>query len=421
MWKYLLSSVAPSVLLALTAAAQAPTAISPEGIAPLGDASLTALVTRTLAQHPRVLAAQAGVSASQALAQAADRPVFNPEIETDFARSDTSDRLIGFSQTLDWAGRRGARTSVAESERRVADELLAAARRDVTLELLRALAEVRSARALEDLALLRIDLTQRFATVAQQRRQAGDLTQVELNVANLAFAQAQIERASAASALATAQQNLRALTLQTTTDSMPRLPTDLPPLRVGEDDVTRLVAALPEVRARREQVAVAAAEVTLRDTERHASPTLTLSGGKEDGDSTLGLSFSMPLNVRNRFVYEVSAARATRAQAESALDNVMVVARARLEAATESYALTRAAWEGWLATGQPNLSEQSDLLERMWRAGELGVAEYLVQLNQTLDTQSSAVDLQRRLWLAWLDWLAAAGRIGAWLGLPMEG
>jgi len=420
MLKYLILSIASSALFAVTATAQPPTAISSFDVPPVDDPSLTALVRETLAQHPQVSAAQAGLDASEALALAAGRPLFNPEFATDFASSDTSDRVIGLSQTIDWANRRGARTAVAESERRVAEQLLAGSRRDIALELLAALAEYRATGALEDLALLRLDLMQRFAEVARQRQQAGDLTQVDLNVANLAYAQAEIERARAASELAAAEQALRALTLRPTTDALPRLPTGLPALRLDGEEIEALVADIPEVRAQRGQLAVAEAEVALRERERRANPTLRLAGGREDGESTIGLSFSMPLNVRNRGLHEVSAARAARVQAESQVDNLTIRARARLQAATTSYSLIRTAWDQWLATGQPNLVEQTELLERFWRAGELGVTEYLVQLNQTLDTQASAVELQRGLWLSWLEWLAAAGKIGAWLGLPVE-
>ena len=384
------------------------------------DPSLVSLVRETLAVHPQVLAAAAGLDASQALELAASRPVFNPELDVNFESSDTSDRVLALSQTLDWAGQRGARTEVADWEREVAEQTLAAERRDIAVELLATLAEYWTARELDALGILRLDLMQRFSGVAQQRRQAGDLTQVDLNVANLAYSQAQIDRASAAAALAETEQLLRALAPPGAAGSWPRLPDELAAVRLTESDVVELVAAVPEVRIQQNELSAADAMVTLRDRERRANPRLSLLGGQEEGESLIGLSVSVPLNVRNRFLHEVSAARATRQQADREVDNVTIRARARLLAATQRYALTRDAWSQWLATGEPNLAQQTELLERMWRAGELDVTEYLVQLNQTLDTQASALELNRQLWLAWFEWLAAAGQVGAWLGLPVE-
>ena len=384
------------------------------------DPALVDLVRETLSYHPQVLAAEAGVVTGEALEQAASRPVFNPEIGVDFESADTDDRVLALSQTLDVAGQRRARRAVASSERQVAEQQLAAARRDLTLELLSTLAEYWTARELDALGVLRIDLMQRFAEVAQQRQQAGDLTQVALNVANLAYSQARIERTGSAAALAETEQFLEALTPQSGLGGWPQLPQELAAVELSEGDSLRLVATVPEMRIQQERLAVADATVTLRDRERRANPTLSLMGGEEENESLIGLSFSMPLNVRNRFQYEVSAARAVKLQAERDLDNVTIRAQARLQAATQRYALTRDAWRQWLETGAPNLAEQTELIERLWRAGELEVTDYLVQLDQTLDTQASALELRRRLWFAWFEWLAAAGELGTWLGLPIE-
>jgi cobalt-zinc-cadmium efflux system outer membrane protein len=390
------------------------------GLAPLDDPALVGLVRETLERHPEVLAAEAGVSASEALQQAASRPLFNPEIGVDFENADTSDRVLALSQTLDVARQGNARTEVARSERQVAEQELAAARQGLTVELLSALADYWTTRELDALALLRVELMQRFAEVARQRQRAGDLNQVDFNVANLAYSQARIEWAGVAAALAETEEGLRALSTTGISATWPRLPADFAAIELSEGETSRLVTAVPAVQILRERLAVTDAAVTLRDRERRANPTLSLFGGEEEDESLIGLSFSIPLNIRNRFQHEVAAARATRVQAERELDNVTIRARANLEAATQRYALIREAWEQWLMTGAPNLAEQTDLLDRLWRAGELGVTDYLVQLDQTLDTQASALELQRRLWLAWFDWLAAAGQVGPWLGLPIE-
>jgi cobalt-zinc-cadmium efflux system outer membrane protein len=389
--------------------------------APLEDPALVGLVRQTLEQHPAALAAEAGVSASEALQQAASRPLFNPEIGFDLESADTDDRVLALSQTLDVARQRGARAEVARSERQVAEQQLAAARQSLAVELLSTLADYWTARELDALGVLRVELMQRFADVAQQRQRAGDLNQVDFNVANLAYSQARIERAGAAAALAENEQILRALAPTGMSNGWPGLPADLATIELSEGDAVRLVTAVPEVRIRRERLAVAEAAVTLRDRERQANPTLSLVGGKEEGESLIGLSFTMPLNLRNRFQSEVSAARASRVQSERELDDVTIRARASLEAATQRYVLIHEAWRQWLDTGAPNLAEQTDLLDRLWRSGELGVTDYLVQLGQTLDTQASALELQRRLWIAWFEWLAAAGQVGTWLGLPIEG
>ena len=55
------------------------------------------------------------------------------------------------------------------------------------------------------------------------------------------------------------------------------------------------------------------------------------------------------------------------------------------------------------------------MLEKLWRAGEISTSDYLVQLKQNLDTALSALALESQAWQAWLDYLAAAGRLTDWL------
>jgi cobalt-zinc-cadmium efflux system outer membrane protein len=177
------------------------------------------------------------------------------------------------------------------------------------------------------------------------------------------------------------------------------------------------VADLPEIRAIRAEVSVADGRIDLRERERKAKPTLGLTAGTEEDESLVGLTFSMPLNVRNRFSHEIAAAHADRNATERLYENAHNRARARLMAATERYRLTRDAWDSWLQSGQPNLEQQSDLLQRLVTAGELSTTDYLVQLNQTLDTAASAVELRHQLLLAWIEWLAASGQTDTWLGM----
>jgi len=392
------------------------------GVQPVEAPELVTLVRDTLGRHPQVLAAVANLDARGALRDAADRPLFNPQLETSYVSSDTNDSVIALSQTIDRTDLRGARTTVAERERDTAATQLSIDRRDLAVEVLSTLADYWTARDLLTLSDLRADLAQRFADMAQQRFEVGDLVpQSRLNVAQLAYSQTRILQASANADLAAAEELLRALTLRASGEAWPDLPTNLPQIRFGEEQRASLIANAPAVRIQQTRLAAADATVELRDRERRANPTFSLLGGEEENESMVGLSFSMPLNFRNRYTYEVAAARAQRLAAERELANVTMRARARLEAATRRYELTHQAWIEWGDIGEMNLSRQTELLERLWRAGELGLTEYLVQLNLTVDAQASALRLRRDLWQAWFEWLAAAGELGTWLDLPVEG
>ena len=97
-------------------------------------------------------------------------------------------------------------------------------RRSIAGELLRLLGEYWTAAALDELVETRISLMRSFADLALQRSQAGDLTQVELNSANLAYAQAEIAHAAAESARAGVDQSLRAVVPIPVSAEWPSLP-----------------------------------------------------------------------------------------------------------------------------------------------------------------------------------------------------
>ena len=256
--------------------------------------------------------------------------------------------------------------------------------------------------------------------MAEQRRKAGDINQVELDLARLANTQAILQLSRSATELAEAEQDLAAITSGQRQD-WPMLPGSLPVLKTIDAD--SLLKDLPTLRAHQARVKAARSTITLRQRERQPDPTIGVRAGQErgfrngnnDNYDVAGLTFSIPLYVRNSFRAEVEAAGAELTQAEQLLQNAYRRARAQLLSAAERYRLSRAAWLAWQDSGQASLGSQVAVLERIWRAGEMSTAEYLLQLNQTLDTRIDALDVQGRLWTAWADWLVASGQMSVWL------
>ena len=118
--------------------------------------------------------------------------------------------------------------------------------------------------------------------------------------------------------------------------------------------------SLPHVRASQLRVAAAAARVELRQRERRLDPTLTLRGGTEDDETLVGLNVTIPLPVRNRYTYEVTAASAERRKAQQEASDISRHAYARFQGAQERYQLSRQAWQDWQRTGGVSLQRQSD-------------------------------------------------------------
>ena len=379
------------------------------------DPALTNFVWAVVETNPRVQAARAAMEASRALESAAGKPLYNPELEADYESAVDRTWEVGIGQTLDWSGKRKARASAAASDRHAVEAEYLATRRDLAVDLLSGLTLYQVGVQRDTLAAERERVMRDFAQLAERRFDAGDLNQVEADLATLASIDAQIQKATAAADLAEAKQAVRNLTLHSESDRWPSVDSNLPVMPTVNDP-QEWVLDLPEILAAQRKVDSADALVDLREKERRPDPTLSLRGGREDDSTLVGVTLSVPLYIRNSFKYEVSAAVAERDQAQQIVDDLLRRAYARFVSASERYQLARDAWQGWEQVGQLSLQRQGDLLQRMWEAGELSTTDFLVQLRQTLDTRDSALDLQLTMWRAWFEWLAASGQVDKWLG-----
>ena len=288
------------------------------------DPSLSTFVRNVVDTNPRVRAARAALEVSRAFESAAGRPLYNPEIEADYESAVDNTWEVGIGQTLDLSGKRKARSAVAASDRHAVEAQYLEARRDIAVGLLSGLTLYQTGVQREELAAERERVMRDFADLAQRRFIAGDLNQIEADLATLASIDAQIKRATAAADLAEAKQTVRNFTLDSTPDQWPSTETTLP-LIPGITNAQELVLDLPEIQAARRRVDAANAMVDLREREKRPDPTLSLRSGQENSSTLIGVNLSIPLFVRNSFQYEVSAAMAERDQAQQIVDDLFAV------------------------------------------------------------------------------------------------
>jgi len=376
--------------------------------------SLGVWVSQILVDHPAMQAADASLDAARARVNAADQPLYNPELEFEYENSDTETKAGGISQAIDWADKRGARAGIAEHELAAAEAGRSAIRQELAAETLSALANYASATAQQELGDQRTELMDRFGDLAERRRKAGDLAQVELDLAKLAVAEARFQQAGVSTEKIQTLQSLIAVTGRNE-GHWPVFPAMLPELDLQQLDHEALLKSLPPLRQSLAQVAAARATIQLRTRERRPDPTITLRAGTEESDSLTGVNLSIPLFIRNTRRAEVDVASAELLQAEREASDLYRRSRAQLEASGQTYRLSRSAWQVWENTGAVSLGGQIKLLQRLWQAGEISTTDYLVQLKQALDTRASAIEQRGRMWQAWIDWLLASGQIENWL------
>lgn len=376
--------------------------------------AMSSWVNEVLSNNPQLQAAQAAVDVAEGQLRAADQPLFNPELEVDFERSDIDTASAGISQTFDWSNKRGARTAVANYERQAASSEFELKKQRLAADLLKALAEWNTADAIAQVNEKQVSLMDRFVGLAERRRRAGDLGQVELDLAYLAASEAAFQQSNANEGLIRSRQSMISLTGQDGS-KLPEFNTSLPDLDPEAVNEEKLLEGLPSMRIELAQLSAARAGVELKAREKRAAPTIGIRLGEENSEVLGGLTFSVPLFVRNRFNAEVDVANANVIESSGRAENLRRHASATLLASARIYKNARDTWTTWEASGAPRLNQRTELLDRLWQAGELRTTEYLVQLKQVLETEVSAIEQQGRLWQAWADWLAASGQVEQWL------
>ncbi len=367
---------------------------------------------------PTIAESEARVLAAEAGQRAASKWRHNPEIEFGLEDVDGEDKTktLGISQTIDWSGKFLSSGQAASFELQAVEAERDGVRQDTALNVLSSLADYRAAKDIYNLAVERSGLMERFATLAQKGFKAGDIDQSEKNLAQLALSEALIVQADAENELGETKQALDSSVGFPLENgfSLPELPGSLPELPETLDE-EQILMALPSLRAMRSREAAAKAVITGAWKNRLPDPTIGITGGQDTGADMIGFSVSVPLNIFNTYGAEVDRAKADALAEAKAGQNAFYSARTRIKAAKRSYQLSRKAWENWQGNGAQALAEQADILDRKFKVGDLSATDYLVQIEQALDTQVAAEELHAKVWRSWFSWLAASGKTEQWI------
>ena len=371
-------------------------------------------------QHPAMRATDARRAIAQARLEAARQPLYNPSLDLGYDREGTDrTNTFGLSMPLDINGKRRARVDAATSRVMQSVAETQVARRAFIRNWLASWAEWQTANERVRVGERRLQLLGRFQDLAKTQFAAGDISGLERDLAQLSRAEAQAEQAGLIGERAQAEAVLRALGSDpVAVASLQPGNMTLPPssgIAVRVDD-------LPDVQAGYAAADAAAREVEVAKRNRLGDPVVGVSSGRLRlpggvSDTVVGVTLSIPLNVRNTYRAEVVAARAEADAARADADQLRLAFASNQTRAVESYAAARSAWQTWQDNRGTDVERRASLLERSWREGELSTTDYLLQLNQTLDTQQAGAVLQAQVWKAYVDYLDAAGQLERWVGL----
>jgi outer membrane protein, heavy metal efflux system len=401
-------------VLAVVLTAAAPIATAQSSTA---DPALASALREAWRRHPAADATEATLAAARARADASSQPIYNPEVE--FAYGDEGDRTTtaGMSLTLDIYGKRNARTAAGAAELSLVEARAYLRRSEFTKRWLLAWAEYRTTSRRVIQGQQRLDLMQRFADLAEKQLGVGDISPLERDLSLLARDEAQAEQAALEAAAAMALESFQVV--GGTPGLAMSTPSAEPPSPIIRSEGWSL-ATLPEAAVASAETLSAEERISVAERERRPDPTIGVHVGRIDfgpiSDNVFGLTLSMPIQVRNSFRAEIVATRADADTAAAEQRLTLVELSARVDRALSTYATMHATWTRWSQSAGTDVTARAPLLERLWRAGELSTADYLIQLKQTSDTALAGTELQGRLWTSYVEALAAVGALDAWVG-----
>ncbi len=385
------------------------TAASAEG--ETADTSWSYWFRSQMNKHPDIIAAKERMYAALSIADSLERPLYNPEIETGYEREGRDNNYnIGVRQRLDWWGKRDTRKQQAGFGRIAARKAYELILQQKSAEALQALVEWNVARQESVLALEQEQQLTTLLDLVRGRQKSGDIGQVDVEMAFLGLSQKLNNAARAQARIKQAEARLQEL-LPGWSTARAEIPQDLWTLGASQADMARWVDQHPSVAAARAEWQVMKKRAALARLKGKAEPTVGLSAGKSTGNTIVGVTLSIPLNVRNNFSAEARAAGKQALAAEAGYRAVRRKQQAAVRSSMAALEEYRKRYQRWRSLMQGRAESSGRLLEKQWQHGDLGTTEYLLALQQRSEGLVAGIELHSRFQAARIEWLLQSGQM----------
>ena len=341
--------------------------------------------------------------------------------------SDESVVSIGLSQEFLTGGKRAKRRSVAERETEAVHHKVTDRERLLALEVKSAYFELTLAQKRRELAQRAIDLNGKLLEITRERLSAGDIPELEVNLARVEVARSEGRKIEVERELNPLLARLRILLgipvgEEVNFDGDP----ERRPLGITHSELTRLALEhRPDLKSLEAARARGDAEVELADAERLPNVTLGLGYTREwsvddtgtaeekTRDNLLGVKISIPLPVFDRNQAGIREARARKQSAENRLEFARTSVSREIEGDYARLATAEKALDLYATGILPQLEENLKLVQEAYQLGEVGILA-------VIEEQKKYIEVNDGYLAALADRQTALARLEASAGVDFQ-
>lgn len=386
--------------------APAPPALSAEPL------TLDAALAIARERAPAIVAERLRLEEARVLSTRDSRLVTsNPSIETLAGSRESGDSGVRYDEwevTLEQdlgdltrgpaRGDAAAATFAAES--RAVDD----ATRTLLAEVAGAFVELVALDRRANLARDGLDAATRIADAATRRFEAGDVAQIDVNLAKTLLARASAEHASAKADASLARARLASLLGASNGAAIEVYgELELPEISTASD-LDSAISARPDVLRLDAEITAARASIKLASPLRALDWGLVASAAEEEGDrvASAGLRLGVPIADGGRFERAEAVARLARLEHERAA--LVRNAVTELVAARDAAIALRASALELTRSTLPLLAENDAIAVESYDAGQIGIADLASVRRESIDTRNAVIQ-------HWLEARKAALRL----------
>ena len=362
---------------------------------------------------PSFQAMEKGVLVASEQQSALQQPIYNPELGASYTDKADEEYDVMISQTIDWFDKRSAKSQLGQ-----VNYDLVLLENNLTFEsnlsqALLAYIEYTLAKQLLDIANKQEKLLTQLSTDLRRREAAGDVGQTDAEMAYLSLSQNLQQISLTEIRFRRASANLRKSLGNSHISAHPKASVWFNDIDQNEE--SKYYDNGFKIQYAQKQLDESISQSKIAQLNKKINPTIGLGAGRDGDENTILFEISVPLNVRNNFSAEYSAALHKVNQSEFELKEEQRILKNDIYQTLDNYRQLKKRVLSWQKLIGKRLSNSEKLLNRQWKSGDISTSDYLFALKQRTDTLIANIELDGEMQKAWVEWLIASSQVQSWL------